>query len=103
MLHPPCENFHKQTIKHPKLMPTLSENPLHQDFEYFLMHRDRIIDQHLGEFVVICDQKVVGYFSSQLQAIGKMRHTRAIGTFLIQRCESDEESYTQTFHSRVSV
>lgn len=81
-------------------MNSLAINPLQKDFEFFLENRSEIIEGHLGKFVVIADQQVVGYFAGQIEAIERVGKERPIGTFLVQRCEPDEESYSQTFHSR---
>jgi len=78
-------------------------NVLEQEFDYYLKNQTELVKQYEGKFIVIKDQKVVGVFDSELEAYTEMQKTEDLGTFLIQQCTPGKESYTQTFHSRVSV
>lgn len=71
---------------------------LEKEYEYFLSVRNRLINEHRGEYVVIKDKDVVGFFSSENDAIEAM-NDHELGTFLIQHCIPEEESL-QKFHSR---
>jgi hypothetical protein len=55
-----------------------------------------------GKVLVIKGQKVLGVYDSELQAVEETVKTHPLGTFLVQKCEAGQESYTQTFHSRVA-
>ena len=75
---------------------------LQKEFEYFLAHQQELARQYSGKILVIKDQTIIGVFDSELEAIQETSKTHELGTFLVQKCDSTEESHTQTFHSRVA-
>ena len=75
---------------------------LEKEFKYYLQNQEELVKKYNGKFVVIKDLKVIGTYESELEAIKKTAEKYELGTFLIQKCEPGTESYTQTFHSRVS-
>lgn len=74
---------------------------LHREFEYFKANQDALVSRYEGRFIVIKDQTVVGDYDTELEAYSESKAKFELGTFLIQRCVSGSEGYTQTFHSRV--
>ena len=74
---------------------------LEKEFKYYLEHQGELVDKYEGKFIVIKDAQVIGVFNSQLEAIEKTLGKHELGTFLVQKCEYGNESYTQTYHSRV--
>ena len=56
----------------------------------------------MGRFVVIKNQKVLGVYDSDLEAVEETSKTEEMGTFLVQKCVAGDEGLTQTFHSRVA-
>ena len=76
-------------------------SPLEQEFKYYLSHQDELVKQYDGKYLVIKDCEVVGVFDSEIEAIEETSKKHKLGTFLVQKCDSGPESYTQTFHSRV--
>ena len=74
---------------------------LKEEFEYYLEHQDELVKQYNGKFIVIKDCNVIGVFDSELKAIEETVKDHELGTFLVQKCEPGNESYTQTYHSRV--
>ena len=81
----------------------MSKKPLQDEFEYYLAHQDELVKKYNGKFVAIKGHSVLGAYNSELEAIKKTAKEHALGTFLVQKCEPGEESYTQTFHSRVMI
>lgn len=75
---------------------------LKDEFEYFLKHKKEFADKYNGKFLVIKNQKIIGVYGSELEAIQETSKTEEIGTFLVQKCEHGDSNITQTFHSRVS-
>ena len=73
---------------------------LEKEFKYYLEHQDEFVEKYNGKFIVIKDSEVIGVFDSELEAIKKTSEQYELGTFLVQKCESGTESYTQTYHSR---
>lgn len=76
---------------------------LEKEFNYYLEHQDELVKEYNGKFVVIKDHKVLGAFASALEAVENTTKQHELGTFLVQKCEPGSASYTQTYHSRVSV
>jgi hypothetical protein len=74
---------------------------LEKDFDYYLKHQDELVRKYAGRYLVIRDEEVVGAFDHQLEAVQAGAERFPLGSFLVQKCEPGEESYTQTFHSRV--
>lgn len=74
---------------------------LKQEFEYYLAHQNELVEKYNGKFIVIKNQTVVGVYDSEIEAYTESVKTMELGTFLIQECLPGEESYTQTFRTRV--
>jgi hypothetical protein len=77
-------------------------SPLEREFDYFLENQDELVRKYRGKFVVIKDQKVLGAYDSEFEAIQQTAKTHEVGTFLVQPAEPGSESYTQVYHSRVT-
>ena len=75
---------------------------LEKEFRYYLEHQDELVKKYNGKFIVIKNREVIGAFDSELEAIDKTAEKHELGTFLVQKCEPGRESYTQTYHSRVT-
>ncbi len=76
---------------------------LEKEFNYYLNHQAELVKKYNGKFIVIKDDNVLGAFASALEAVENTKKQHELGTFLIQKCESGNASYVQTYHSRVSV
>ena len=76
---------------------------LEREFKYYLEHQEELVSKYDGKFIVIKDYKIIGAFDSELEAIEKTAEKHELGTFLVQKCELGNASYTQTYHSRVAV
>jgi hypothetical protein len=75
---------------------------LQQSFEYYLAHQAELVQAYNGKYVVIIGDRVVGSYGSEAEAIAETLKSHDLGTFLVQRVEPGDASYTQSFHSRVS-
>ena len=75
---------------------------LEKEFNYYLKYQDELVKKYNGKFIVIKNCEVIGAFDSELEAVEKTAEKHELGTFLVQKCEPGSESYTQTYHSRVS-
>lgn len=76
--------------------------PLEKEFKYYIKNQKELVKKYNGKYIVIKDEKVIGSYDSEIEAIEKTSKTEELGTFLVQKCEPGEESYTQTFHSRIT-
>jgi len=75
---------------------------LETEFQYYLDHQEELVKKYNGKYIVIKGSKVLGSYNSDIEAIQETTKEHELGTFLIQKCEPGSESYTQTYHSRVS-
>lgn len=75
---------------------------LEKEFEYYIAHQAELVQKYNGKILVIKDQKVIGVFENELEAINETSKTHQVGTFLVHKCEPGEQNYTMTFHSRVA-
>ena len=78
------------------------DNPLEKEFQYYIDHQDELVEQYNGKYLVIKDLTVLGAYDSELEAIQEATKDHELGTFIVRKCEPGEESYSQTYHSRVA-
>jgi len=75
---------------------------LKDEFAWYLEHQAELVAQYDGRVLVIQAHKVVGDYSSELEAMQAQHNQREPGTYLIQRCSPGDSDYTVTYHSRVA-
>ena len=75
--------------------------PLEQEFAYYKEYQEELVRQYEGKYLVIVGQTVISAHESELDAYESAKATHPLVTFLIQHCLHGQDSYTQTFHSRV--
>jgi hypothetical protein len=83
-------------------MEAIMANLLEKEFNYYLAHQDELVRKFGGKYIVIKDQKVIGAYGGEIEAIQESVKSHQLGTFLVQKCEPGSAGYTQTFHSRVA-
>ncbi|MEK7104216.1 MAG: hypothetical protein AAB842_02350 [Patescibacteria group bacterium] len=76
---------------------------LQKQLEYFKSHQEELVKKYEGKFLVINEQKVQGVYDTEIEAYTGAKKKFKLGAFLIQQCSPGQESYTQTFHSRVAL
>ena len=76
---------------------------LKKQLEYFKSHQNELVKKYKGKFLVIEDQSVQGVYDTEMEAYAYAKKKFGLGNFLIQQCLPGQESYTQTFHSRVAL
>ena len=81
----------------------MTDSNLQKQLEYFKSHQDELVKKYKGKFLVIKDQEVKGVYDTEMEAYTDAKKKFELGTFLIQQCLPGQESYTQTFHSRVTL
>lgn len=72
-----------------------------KDFQFYLDNQEKLLDQYKDKYIVIKNCKVIGSYDSETEAIEETSKMHALGTFIVQKCELGNSSYTMTFHSRV--
>ena len=76
---------------------------LKPEFDYFLKHQDELVRDFAGKFVVIKNERILGYYDDLVTAINVTAKTEQMGTFLVQLVTAGEDAYTIRFHSRVKI
>jgi len=76
---------------------------LQKQLDYFKSYQDELVKKYEGKFLVIKDQEIQGVYNTEIEAYTDAKKKFELGTFLIQQCLPGQESYTQTFHSRVAL
>jgi len=74
---------------------------LEEEFRFYLEKQDELTKKYGGKFIVIRNSEIIGVFDSEIEAVQKTSIKYELGSFLVQKCELGDASYTQTYHSRV--
>lgn len=74
---------------------------LRDEFEYYLAHQESFVAKYNGKFVALKDHEVIGVYDDELSAATDAGKKFKLGTFLVQKVEAGDSTYSQTFHSRV--
>ena len=59
---------------------------LNRQFAYFKKHQNEYAKEHHGEFVLIHNNSVEGFYQSELRAYTIAKNKFEAGTFLIRKC-----------------
>jgi hypothetical protein len=73
---------------------------LKDEFDYYSAHQSEITSGHLGEYVVIKDSSVTGYFKEEHDAFAAMKGNEP-GTFLVKQCQSPGTDIITYFNNQV--
>ena len=73
---------------------------LEKEFIYYLTLQNELVENYNGKLLVIIGEEVVAHFDSFEEALDDSQKKYKLGTFLIHQCQSGEDNYTQTFHTR---
>ncbi|MBA7534279.1 hypothetical protein ES705_26525 [subsurface metagenome] len=77
--------------------------PLEKEFKYYIKNQNKLVKRYKNKCIVIKNEKVIGVYDSEAEAVQETSKNEPLGTFLVQKCTPGKESYTQTYHSRVTV
>lgn len=75
---------------------------LDKEYEFFKKNKEELLKKYKSLYIVIKDEKVVGSYKTQSEALKKSAQIFELGTFLIQKISGKEEDIIQHFHSRVA-
>ncbi|MBF8267642.1 MAG: hypothetical protein HW388_1150 [Dehalococcoidia bacterium] len=76
---------------------------LEKEYEYYRANQRVLAEEYNGKVLVIKGQEIIGVFDSELAAVEETKRTHPLGSFLVQRCATPEESKPQVFQSRVLI
>ena len=63
---------------------------LEREFQYYKDHKAELLEKHLGRFIVIANDEVIGSYPDQGTALCETVKTHKLGTFLIQQIVADD-------------
>ena len=76
----------------------IEKNNTDKNYEYFQSNKKELCKKYLNKYLIIKDESVFGAYESFIDALNVAKNIEA-GTYIIQKCEKDEE--VQIFHTRV--
>ena len=71
------------------------------NFDYYMANQDEIVRNHLGEFVVIKDSAVAGYYKTDSAALKAMKGNE-LETFIIHKCEAPGTDVVMFYNNQVA-
>ena len=76
---------------------------LERPLAYFRVHQEEFVKEHYGQFVIIHEDKVEGFFDDELDAylVAKKKKLPP-GSYLLRPCIRREEETSAMFRSRVA-
>lgn len=74
---------------------------LKREFAYYLENQDAFVKKYNGKVIALKNHKVLGAYSSYIDALVKTTKEHEQGTFMLQRVSEGDEEYTVTIHSPV--
>ena len=78
------------------------EDTQSKDFQWFVKNHDKLFSEYPNKYIVIQDKKVIctgeTFENALSEAVSKGFE---LGSFIIQECAKGENSYIQSFSSRV--
>lgn len=73
---------------------------LDKEYEFYQKNKDEFVKKYIGKFIVIKNDKIIGVYDSQVDALKESVKTNDLGTFLIQEIKGNDEPVIR-FYSRV--
>ncbi len=70
---------------------------LEKEFQYFVDNQSDLFKQFPDQYLVIKDQKVIGIYDNGIDAYFETQEEHEMGSFLIQYCSLNQETFTQNF------
>ena len=75
-------------------------DPLKKNLDWYIANQKDLSAKHNGKILLIVDQAVVQVFDSMQDAYIVATKTYKPGTFTLQPCSPDADSYTLTLYSQ---
>jgi hypothetical protein len=73
--------------------------PLEKEFRYYIKNQNKLVKQYNNKCIVIKNEKVIGVYDSEVEAVQETSKNEPLGTFLVQKCTPGKADYTVTLHS----
>lgn len=76
---------------------------LEKEFQYFVDNQNDLFKQFPDQYLVIKDQKVIGVYDNKIDAYFETQEEHELGSFLIQFCSLNPETFNQDFTSHSMI
>jgi hypothetical protein len=74
-------------------------DPLKKDLEWYIANQQELSTKYNGKILLIVNQQLIGAFDSMSEAYSTAIKSYTLGTFTLQPCSPDSDSYTLTLYS----
>lgn len=74
-------------------------DPLKKDLEWYIQNQRELSEKYNGKVLLIVNQQLIGAFGSMQEAYASAIKDYALGSFTLQPCSPDSDSYTLTLYS----
>ena len=74
---------------------------LKKNLDWYIAHQQELAAKYNGKILLIVDQTLVNFFDDMTQAYNEAVKNNAPGTFTLQPCSPEAESYTMMLYSPV--
>lgn len=74
-------------------------DPLKKNLDWYIANQQELAAKHNGKILLIVDQQLIGAFDSMEKAYTAALKIYTPGTFTLQPCSPDADSYTLTLYS----
>lgn len=78
---------------------TYSEERRYKDYRFFMDHCTSFYKEYGKGYIAIRDRRVLGHFRSIISAYKALTKQYPAGTYLIQECIEDKDSYHESIQS----
>jgi len=69
-----------------------------KELEFFIRNQDELVKKHERKTLAIKGSRVLGVYSTPLEAYIATQREHPLGTFMLQRCVPGPEAYTITIN-----
>lgn len=76
-------------------------NSVEKNYSYFKENQQKLTKKFPNQYVVIVNEKVIFNSKEKDKAIEYVKKLEA-GTYILQKCDTNEKNSIQMFHTRVS-
>ena len=73
---------------------------MNKNYYFFMKNRAKIIAGHENSYVVIEDEVVIEYFSTEMDALLAMKE-HVLGHFIVQKCVKEQNDIVEFYTRRV--
>ena len=81
----------------------MMDKELLKNFRYYIKHQDELVAKYNGKYVVIADQKVIGTYDDEIEAINKGAERYERGSYLVHLVGPGESNYIRVYRPGMKV